>query len=573
MNRILIKSIITIALFLSLISVTYACDTVSIELNYYGIVKPKGSETYYYAYLEATVISGYADSWDEVSIQGNVSYEPRSGYDKIPGGPGVGKYGIWIWSDVAGDNYLTMTANSSSPGVYDYKTCNFVVNEVGSISASANPPIFAPETEAAFTAISNPSCGLIALEWYGRYREYNSSEWGEWGYIGNTNPLSAYLTTPGIYQALAKNGSYDDGVDFTIYVVDGDVWGEYEEIDSETGMDLYYEILPSYGWSYSEGSIYLKDEWENVAYSTPITTLSGTIEWDGMGNQGCYDEIYLPPGPYDLGINFELPNEDIIDISNKKVKVKPTTLERYYAGFRIARGLLPQQLLLGVEAKIKTRIGKLSGEDSAEGNDSAFSIAYVNLTRQTWLNEPLQWAQTGFIKRREPGTTNEIVNICAEVVDQTQTDPLDRRWVKYHPTITPVDSTTYKYRCQLDKTTNNGQWDFYVDNDAAWEHDTKPEHIDFWEHETYCETAIYTGEIRNKQDDMPGTENPDNKCEFRDCKVYNTNTSQWETADITWGGKRVTYSSEWGAEGPVLGTNTDWINIWDKKTLPTPPKP
>ncbi len=76
-------------------------------------------------------------------------------------------------------------------------------------------------------------------------------------------------------------------------------------------MDLYYELTLSSGRSYSEGFVYMTDEWDNLAYSTPITGLSGTIEWDGMRNQGYYDECYLPPGQFDLGIHVDLPGEDI----------------------------------------------------------------------------------------------------------------------------------------------------------------------------------------------------------------------------------------------------------------------
>jgi len=218
MNRILIKSII--ALFLSLISVSYACDPVVIQLNYYGIVKPKSDEygTKYYAYLEATVVSGYVNSWDEVFINGNVIYQPRTGYDRIPGGPGVGKYGIWIWSEVAGDNYLTMTANGSynSPS----KTCNFVVNEVDSVTA--NRTFVTTGTTVTFTAISTPSCSLIDTQWQARYSEDGSS-WSGYTSIDSDpfdadftpsgsyhNPLNAIFTNTGFYQTRARNGDYDE---------------------------------------------------------------------------------------------------------------------------------------------------------------------------------------------------------------------------------------------------------------------------------------------------------------------------------------------------------------------------
>jgi hypothetical protein len=226
MNSNLIKSVIKIALFLSLVSVTYACDNVTISLNYYGIVSPKSDPNgeYYYAYLDAYVETGYVNWWDNIEIsgyngfEGNVSFEILAAY---PGGHNEGWFRVKIWSDTAGDNVIKITANGSYNSTY--QECNFVVNEVYYVTESAYPPEVEPGTNVTFTAISYPSCSLIETQWYARYKENSESAWSDWistfwnpFYATFTpqsetygNPLFATFSTPGIYQLIVRNGDYD----------------------------------------------------------------------------------------------------------------------------------------------------------------------------------------------------------------------------------------------------------------------------------------------------------------------------------------------------------------------------
>jgi hypothetical protein len=254
MNRNFIKSIIGIALLLSLNSVSYACDNLEIALNYYGVVNPKGDSTYFYAYLEAYVVSGYVNSWDDILIEGqygfpgDVSYEPVDGCNKIPGGPNVGIYAIWIWSDDAGDNLITITANGSS-GSYSQQ-CNFVVNEVYYVTESADPPVVEPGTNVTFTAISYPSCSLIATQWYARYKENSESAWSDWiSTVWNPfyatftpqsetygNPLFATFSTPGIYQLIVRNGNLDT-YKYSSEVTVGVIVDLDTDIDGDNDMD------------------------------------------------------------------------------------------------------------------------------------------------------------------------------------------------------------------------------------------------------------------------------------------------------------------------------------------------
>ena len=125
-------------------------------------------------------------------------------------------------------------------------------------------------------------------------------------------------------------------------------------------------------------------------------------------------------------------------------------------------------------------------------------------------------------------------------------------------TYFPDEGSTHKYEIELDKTT--GKWTYSFD-DVVWT--TLPPDVvppyhfdDFWVGKT-GETADYSGEIFNKQDDMPGTiENP---CNFTGCQ-FNLDLGAYQPAGLIATDVKSDDDNEWGANF-VSGTA---LNIYDK---------
>jgi hypothetical protein len=209
MNRTFIKSIIVIALLLSLSSVTYACDSVSIQLNYVGINVPKG----YNAYVEATA-TGIVNLWEE-SIGSSLIRGSIDPY--VTGTPGPDKFGIEVNSPTAVFYSAGVTITGYGSSNSDTKSCGIAVVEVGSVTTASTS--VAAGSNITFTANPNPAgFSLIALGWYTTYSADGSS-WSEPEYAGAANPLTVYTSEPGYYRAWAGNGVHDVGKGYTVAAV------------------------------------------------------------------------------------------------------------------------------------------------------------------------------------------------------------------------------------------------------------------------------------------------------------------------------------------------------------------
>src|SRR5262249_25026921 len=68
--------------------------------------------------------------------------------------------------------------------------------------------------------------------------------------------------------------------------------------------------------------------------------------------------------------------------------------------------------LIGGKAKIKTRYGKLCCEIEGRSTDAAFHAVYTNVSNETGATK---WAQVGFSRRRNAGSTAIIQYRKAEV--------------------------------------------------------------------------------------------------------------------------------------------------------------
>ena len=198
--------------------------------------------------------------------------------------------------------------------------------------------------------------------------------------------------------------------------------------------------------------------------------------------------------------------------------------------------------LIGASAKIKTRYGKVCCEDEGCSTKSAYHVVYVNISNNAG---DLKWAQTGYGRERNPGSSTIKKYRYAEMKG-------DSYKVNYDTSHAPAEGSVHTYECNLNK--NSGKWTFMYDN-SGWEDFAD----NFWKNKTGTDVQ-WTGEIFNKEDDMPGTAG--NKCSFTACKFHREGHA-YEDAALTAGEVTSDDSSEWGASH-VSATAFD---IWDKKPL------
>ncbi len=225
-----------------------------------------------------------------------------------------------------------------------------------------------------------------------------------------------------------------------------------------------------------------------------------------------------------------------------QVKVCTCTAVRKYANAKksVAK-------LIGVRGKIKTRYGKLCCEGEPCATLSAYHVVYVNVTKSI---SPIIWAQTGYGRERNAGSTNIKQYRYAEMNG-------NHYKVNYDTANAPAEGSIHTYQCELDKS--NGGWSFSFDG-TAWQ----PFADDAWK-DTFGDHVQWTGEIFNKEDDMPGTAG--NKCSFTECQTR-IDGKAFADAGIAAGDVGIPSpshdSSEWGEEW----VSATAINIWDKNPLP-----
>ena len=201
--------------------------------------------------------------------------------------------------------------------------------------------------------------------------------------------------------------------------------------------------------------------------------------------------------------------------------------------------------LIGVKAKIKTRYGKLCCEDEECSDKDAFHVVYVNISN---TSGGFIWAQTGWGRERNAGSKSIKKYRYAEMKGTTGSPASNN----YDTGKAPADGSTYEYRVDLDVA--SGKWDFSFDG-SAWEHFTG----NGWKN-TKGTDVQWTGEIFNKEDDMPGTSG--DKCNFTECQ-YRVDGAAYVDAGFTAADVTSSDSSEWGSER----VNDTAFNIWDQKPL------
>lgn len=201
---------------------------------------------------------------------------------------------------------------------------------------------------------------------------------------------------------------------------------------------------------------------------------------------------------------------------------------------------------IGVSAKIKTRYGKICCEDEGCSTETGYHVVYVNVSNSSGT---VKWAQTGYGRERSAGSTAIKKYRYAEMNG-------DNYKVNYDTSNAPAEGSVHTYECNLNKDT--GKWTFLYDG-SAWENYSD----NYWKDKTGTDVQ-WTGEIFNKEDDMPGTAG--DKCTFTECK-YHREGHAYEGAGLVAGDVGIPSpshdSNEWGEEW-VSGTA---FNIWDKKPL------
>ncbi len=154
--------------------------------------------------------------------------------------------------------------------------------------------------------------------------------------------------------------------------------------------------------------------------------------------------------------------------------------------------------IVGVRAKIKTRWGKLCCEDEGCNREHAGYAAYANVSNQSG---GLTWAQTGYVKQRDEGSTTAAEFRYAEMQGFLY-------HVTFDPANAPAEGSVHLYQCVLDGS--RAKWTFTEDG-VDWQ-----TFADYKWANTTGNAISYSGELHNKENDMPGTE-PD-KCEFTECQ-------------------------------------------------------
>jgi outer membrane protein OmpA-like peptidoglycan-associated protein len=169
--------------------------------------------------------------------------------------------------------------------------------------------------------------------------------------------------------------------------------------------------------------------------------------------------------------------------------------------------------VIGVRAKIKTRYGKVCCEIEDCSTKTGYHVVYANISNSAGT---LIWAQSGWGRERNDGSKTIKQYRYAEMNGKAYQ-------VNYDTGNAPAEGSVHHYQCKLDNDT--GTWTFEYDG-SEWE-----SYVDeSWKKK--CGTSIqYTGEIFNKEDDMPGTDG--DKCEMTECQylIQSDDTEEEETRD------------------------------------------
>ncbi len=199
----------------------------------------------------------------------------------------------------------------------------------------------------------------------------------------------------------------------------------------------------------------------------------------------------------------------------------------------------PVPKAIGAIATIKTVCGKFCCEPNAISN--AHQAAYVSANNLG--TGGIRWAQTGWAKCRNVVSTTIAEHRYAEING-------DKYNPKYDATNPPPsDRSSHTYQC--DFTTATGTWAYSCDGAQWWTFQD-----DNWKNNSAA-IAQRSGEIHNKEDDMPGM--PTDKCNFTGWQ-YKVIEGAYQNAGLIAGDVVSTNLNLWGDQW----VSATAFNIWDK---------
>lgn len=238
-------------------------------------------------------------------------------------------------------------------------------------------------------------------------------------------------------------------------------------------------------------------------------------------------------------------NRDDTSLWKRSNKCTVTVYGSCTQGYRYVWAEKGDANLVGVQATIKTRYGKLCCEPF--GTNAAHSDAYVNIDFAD-ANAPhgLRWGQTGYKKGRLVGSTNTYKCRYWETWGT-------KRYYNYDCDNPPAEGSFHTYCVEFDNST--GEWTFYQDG-VPWDSKTDT----FWVGKT-CERAVWVGEIYNVEDDMPGTSS--NRCNFTSCQYKKAGVGDANAGFVDPNSYHTSDANEWAWEHVSVTA----FNIWDQEPL------
>lgn len=212
---------------------------------------------------------------------------------------------------------------------------------------------------------------------------------------------------------------------------------------------------------------------------------------------------------------------------------------------------------LGIGAVMKSRFGSLCGEPFGSSNEVAHSLAHISMVRYYGSGTGTTWIEMGYMKQRKHVSQGGGIErtIYGEVVDSNGTN-----YVYLVVSAQDIDAhcpegSNCLYEIVLDTAT--GKPRFGVNGGPFYETDI---YFPEWKG-IVGERAVYGGEIRGYESDMPGSVS--DPCIIHQCKWYDGNS--WiPTAFNQWTGDTlVSDTTEWGLQINSYQS----IIVWDKRTL------
>jgi hypothetical protein len=200
--------------------------------------------------------------------------------------------------------------------------------------------------------------------------------------------------------------------------------------------------------------------------------------------------------------------------------------------------------IISIQGYIKTVWTSLCMEPT--GTDAAFNAAWIGVGNTT--SGTIQ-AQLGYSRERLEGSKS-ITNYRYCEVTYNPNDPEVSFYDNAHP---PAQDSVHLYRADLDKTT--GTWAFYDNGTYITELPYPAVQDNKWVNNTGNAFRL-TGEIHNKQDDMPGT--PSDPCVFSGC-AYKTESGGYQSVNIASTDVKSQDDQLWTAQW----LSADSFQIWD----------